>query len=723
MNIIKRNGNESEFDVNKIVTALEHANDSVIPGQRLNETQIQYIATDVERHCQSLSRTVSVEDIQDMVEDRIMLVGKYTLARNYITYRYRHALARKSNETDDRILSLIGHTNEDIKQENSNKNPMLNSTQRDYIAGEVSKDISARILLPDDIVNAHKEGIIHFHDMDYYIQPMANCCLVNLKDMFENGTVITDTLITTPHSFHTACNIATQIIAQVASSQFGGQTISMAHLAPFVNISRKHIRQQVYDELTTACAENTSADIIDKITEERVKKEITDGIQTIQYQLLTLMTTNGQTPFVTIYLDLEEVPDGRLRDDLAMCVEEVLKQRIKGIQDRTGAWVTPAFPKLIYTLTEDNITSGSKYYYLSELAAKCVAARMVPDFISSKIMRQLKGDVYPCMGCRSFLTPDKTGMNADGTHKYYGRFNQGVVTINLVDVACSSKKDMNAFWYILEERLDLCHKALRLRHEHLKGTVSDVAPILWQHGALARLQPGEVIDKLLYNNYSTISLGYAGIYEMCYYMTGKSHTSPEGRKFALAVMQKLNDKCAEWRAAENISYSLYGTPIESTTYKFAKCLQKRFGIIPNVTDHTYITNSYHINVREEINAFDKLTKESEFQALSPGGAISYVEIPSMKQNIPAILAVMKHIYNTILYAELNTKLDHCDNCGFDGEIKIITDNNGKLVWECPNCGCREQTKMHVVRRTCGYLGSQYWNQGRTAEIKDRVLHL
>ena len=716
MNIIKRDGREVEFDIGKIIIAIEKANAEVSPDRQLASTEINAIADDIERTCRNMIRAVSVEEIQDMVENHIMEYGKYELARKYITYRYQRALVRKSNTTDESILALIDLANEEVKQENSNKNPTINSTQRDYIAGEVSKDITNRLLLPQDIVDAHREGIIHFHDADYFIQKMHNCDLVNLKDMLENGTVISGTYITTPHSFHTACNIATQIVAQVASNQYGGQTFTLAHLAPFVDVSRKKILAELREVLT-------DEEQINALAKKRIRAEVEAGLQTIQYQLITLMTTNGQTPFVTMYMYLDEVPEGQTRDDLALMIEVALQQRIKGVQDKSGAWVAPAFPKIIYTLDEDNIHPNSKYYYLTKLAAECTAKRMVPDYISAKIMKQLKGDIYPCMGCRSFLTPDTEGLNPDGSHKYYGRFNQGVVTINLVDVACSSEKDFDRFWEILDDRLELCHRALRIRHERLRHTKSDVAPILWQHGAIARLKPGETIDKLLFNNYSTISLGYAGIYEMTYYMTGHSHTDPEGREFALKVMQELNNKCAQWRKEENISYSLYGTPMESGTYKFAKNLQRRFGTIENVTDHNYITNSYHINVREEIDAFEKLSKEAEFQALSPGGAISYVEVPNMVNNLDAVMAVMEHIYDTILYAELNTKLDHCDACGFDGEIEIYEDDNGKLGWKCPNCGCTDETQMHVVRRTCGYIGSNYWNQGRTQEIKDRVLHL
>ena len=669
------------------------------------------------------SHAVNVEDIQDMVETGIMEMRGYEVAQKYVRYRYKRELTRKSNTTDDSILALLDQINENAKQENSNKNPTINSTQRDYMAGEVSKDLTMRVLLSEEIVKAHNEGIIHFHDSDYYAQREHNCDLINLQDMLQNGTVISQTLIEKPHSFFTACNVTTQIVAQVASNQYGGQSFSLSHLAPFVDISRQKIRNKVIEE-RKACGEPLDEEIIQKVSERRLKDEIQSGIQTIQYQLITLMTCNGQAPFVTMFMYLDEVPEGRTRDDLAMIIEEVMKQRMQGVKNERGAWITPAFPKLIYVLDEDNIHEDSKYWYLTELAAKCTAKRMVPDYISAKIMRQLKnGNVYTCMGCRSFLTVEEKQKNPDGSYKFYGRFNQGVVTINLVDVACSSEGNFDKFWEILEERLELCHRALRCRHERLLGTVSDVAPILWQYGALARLKKGETIDKLLYDGYSTISLGYAGLHEMCMRMYGRPHTDPEVRPFAMKVMQRLNDKCAQWKAAENISYSVYGTPMESTTYRFSKCLQKRFGIIPGVTDKNYITNSYHVHVTEEIDAFSKLKFESEFQKLSPGGAISYVEVPNMKQNIPAVLSVMKFIYDNIMYAELNTKSDFCDVCGYDGEIQIKEDENGKLIWECPNCGNRNQDKMSVARRTCGYIGTQFWNQGRTQEIKDRVLHL
>ena len=723
MKVIKRNGEEVPFDLSKIVNAVKAANLEVEPIHRLNEYQIQAVADTVEKKLESLPHITHVEDVQDMVEIGIMEMRGYEVAQKYVRYRYKRELARKSNTTDNEILALIDHLNENVKQENSNKNPVINSTQRDYMAGEVSKDLTMRVLLPEDIVKAHEEGIIHFHDSDYFAQKEHNCDLINLEDMLQNGTVISETMIEKPHSFFTACNVTTQIVAQVASNQYGGQTFTLSHLAPFVDISRKKIRKQVIEE-RTACGDSLDDCVVNKVVESRLRSEVKSGIQTIQYQLITLMTCNGQAPFVTMFMYLDEVPEGQERDDLAMIIEEVLRQRMQGVKNEKGIWITPAFPKLIYVLDEDNITKDSKYWYLTELSAECTAKRMVPDYISAKVMRSLKqGDVYPCMGCRSFLTVEDSQRKPDGSHKYYGRFNQGVVTINLVDVACSSHGDMDAFWRIYEERLDLCHRALRCRHERLLGTISDVAPILWQNGALARLKKGETIDKLLFGGYSTISLGYAGLCEMCVRMIGKTHTSPEGREFSLQVMQKLNDKCKEWSEAENISYSVYGTPMESTTYKFAKCLQKRFGIIPGVTDRNYITNSYHVHVAEHIDAFHKLKFESEFQKLSPGGAISYVEVPNLQNNAEAVLAVMRFIYDNIMYAELNTKSDYCEKCGYDGEIQIITDAEGKLVWECPNCGNRDQNKLFVARRTCGYIGTQFWNQGRTQEIKDRVLHL
>ena len=723
MKVIKRNGEEVPFDLSKIVNAVKAANLEVEPIHRLNEYQIQAVADTVEKKLESLPHITHVEDVQDMVEIGIMEMRGYEVAQKYVRYRYKRELARKSNTTDNEILALIDHLNENVKQENSNKNPVINSTQRDYMAGEVSKDLTMRVLLPEDIVKAHEDGIIHFHDSDYFAQKEHNCDLINLEDMLQNGTVISETMIEKPHSFFTACNVTTQIVAQVASNQYGGQTFTLSHLAPFVDISRKKIRKQVIEE-RTACGDSLDDRIVNKVVESRLRSEVKSGIQTIQYQLITLMTCNGQAPFVTMFMYLDEVPEGQERDDLAMIIEEVLRQRMQGVKNEKGIWITPAFPKLIYVLDEDNITKDSKYWYLTELSAECTAKRMVPDYISAKVMRSLKqGDVYPCMGCRSFLTVEDSQRKPDGFHKYYGRFNQGVVTINLVDVACSSHGDMDAFWRIYEERLDLCHRALRCRHERLLGTISDVAPILWQNGALARLKKGETIDKLLFGGYSTISLGYAGLCEMCVRMIGKTHTSPEGREFSLQVMQKLNDKCKEWSEAENISYSVYGTPMESTTYKFAKCLQKRFGIIPGVTDRNYITNSYHVHVAEHIDAFHKLKFESEFQKLSPGGAISYVEVPNLQNNTEAVLAVMRFIYDNIMYAELNTKSDYCEKCGYDGEIQIITDAEGKLVWECPNCGNRDQNKLFVARRTCGYIGTQFWNQGRTQEIKDRVLHL
>ena len=721
--VIKRNGEEVDFRLEKIVNAIKKANEEVENIHKMNDFQIIAIAEKIAQQTEEFTHAVNVEDIQDMVETGIMEMRGYEVAQKYVRYRYKRELTRKSNTTDNGILALIDHMNEEVKQENSNKNPVINSTQRDYMAGEVSKDLTKRVLLPEEIVRAHEEGIIHFHDMDYFAQKEHNCDLINLEDMLQNGTVISETMIEKPHSFFTACNVTTQIVAQVASNQYGGQSFTLSHLAPFVDVSRQKLRKSVIEERIES-GEVLDDAIIDKITERRLRTEVQSGIQTIQYQLITLMTCNGQAPFVTVFMYLDEVPEGRTRDDLAMIIEEVMKQRMQGVKNEKGVWITPAFPKLIYVLDEDNITEDSKYWYLTELAAKCTAKRMVPDYISAKIMKELKnGDVYPCMGCRSFLTVEDSQRNADGSHKFYGRFNQGVVTINLVDVACSAEGNMERFWEILDERLELCHRALRCRHERLLGTVSDVAPILWQNGALARLKKGETIDKLLFDGYSTISLGYAGLYEMCMRMLGKSHTDPEAKPFALAVMQRLNDKCKEWKEAENISYSVYGTPMESTTYKFAKCLQKRFGIIPGVTDKNYITNSYHVHVTEKIDAFSKLKFESEFQKLSPGGAISYIEVPNMQTNIPAVLSVLQYIYENIMYAELNTKSDFCEVCGYDGEIKIIEDETGKLVWECPNCGNRDQDKLFVARRTCGYIGTQFWNQGRTQEIKDRVLHL
>ena len=722
--VIKRNGEEVVFDVQKILNAIRKANNEVEPIHRLNEYQIEAVGKIVmDQICQS-NHATAVEDIQDMVERGIMEMRGYEVAQIYVRYRYKRDMARKANTTDDGILALIDQINEEVKQENSNKNPTINSTQRDYMAGEVSKDLTRRILLPDEITQAHEQGIIHFHDSDYFAQKEHNCDLINLKDMLENGTCISETKIDPPHSFYTACNVTTQIVAQVASNQYGGQSFSLGHLAPFVQVSRDKITEEVMKERDEVGV-NYSDEQLKMIVERRLRDEITRGIQTIQYQLITLMTCNGQAPFVTMFMYLDEVPEGQTRDDLAVLIEEVLKQRIQGVKNEKGVWITPAFPKIIYVLDEENVTPDSKYWDLTVLSAKCTAKRMVPDYISAKVMREMKnGCVYPCMGCRSFLTVEDSQRNPDGSYKFYGRFNQGVVTINLVDVACSSNGDMDLFWKILDERLELCHRALRCRHERLLGTPSDVAPILWQNGALARLKKGETLDKLLYNGYSTISLGYAGLYEMCVRMTGKSHTDPEAKPFALKVMQKLNDKCAEWKAAENISYSVYGTPMESTTYKFAKCLQKRFGIIKGVTDKNYITNSYHVHVTEKIDAFSKLKFESEFQKLSPGGAISYVEVPNLQDNIEAVIQVMKFIYDNIMYAELNTKSDYCECCGYNGEIQIVTDEkNGKLVWECPSCGNRNQDKMSVARRTCGYIGTQFWNQGRTQEIKDRVLHL
>ena len=720
MKIMKRSGIEADFDVTKISAAIKKANCEVAAVDQLSEEQIEEISTNVEKICSDIGRTLGVEEIQDLVEDQIMNKRAFVLARKYITYRYTRALIRKSNSTDKQILSLLECNNEEAKQENSNKNPTVNSVQRDYMAGEVSKDITKRFLLPEDIVAAHEQGIIHFHDSDYFAQHMHNCCLVNLEDMLQNGTVISETMIERPKSFSTACNIATQSIAQIASSQYGGQSISLAHLAPFVDVSRQKFRLQVRDEFEKANIA-ASEEQINDVAEQRVRDEIKRGVQMIQYQVITLMTTNGQAPFVTVFMYLDEVPEGRLRDDLALVTEEILRQRIQGVKNEKGVYITPAFPKLIYVLEEDNITEGSKYWELTKLAAKCTAKRMVPDYISEKIMRKLKdGNCYTCMGCRSFLT---VYHDENDKPKFYGRFNQGVVTINLVDVACSSGKDMDKFWQIFDERLDLCYRALMCRHKRLLDTPSDVAPILWQYGALARLKKGETINKLLYNGYSTISLGYAGLCECTRYMTGHSHTDPESTPFALQVMQHMNDACAKWREETNIDFSLYGTPLESTTYKFAKCLQKRFGIIEGVTDRGYITNSYHVHVTEKINAFDKLKFEAQFQELSPGGAISYVEVPNMENNIEAVLNVMKYIYDNIMYAELNTKSDYCQCCGYTGQIQIVTDEHGKLIWECPNCGNTDQNKMNVARRTCGYIGTQFWNQGRTQEIKERVLHL
>ena len=722
-NVIKRNGKEVKFDLSKIVHAIEKANKEVAPIYQLNAYQIQAAADSVVKKIQTKSYAVNVEEIQDMVETAIMEMRGYEVAQKYVRYRYKREMARKANSTDEDILALIDQANEELKQENSNKNPVINSTQRDYMAGEVSKDLTKRLLLPEDIVRAHEEGIIHFHDSDYYAQKEHNCDLINLEDMLQNGTVISETMIEKPHSFFTACNVTTQIVAQVASNQYGGQSFTLSHLAPFVDISRQKIREAVIEERKET-GENMDEEIIAKIVNRRLKEEIKSGIQTIQYQLITLMTCNGQAPFVTMFMYLDEVEKGPVRDDLAMIIEEVLRQRMQGVKNEKGVWITPAFPKLIYVLDEDNIKEDAPYYYLTELSAKCTAKRMVPDYISAKKMKEYKGgDVYPCMGCRSFLTEDKEGLGENGKHKYYGRFNQGVVTINLVDVACSSDGDMEKFWGILDERLELCHRALRLRHERLLGTVSDVAPILWQYGALARLKKGETIDKLLFKNYSTISLGYAGLYEMCVRMLGVSHTTEKGRAFSLKVMEKLNEACKKWRAEENISYSVYGTPMESTTYKFAKALKKRFGEIPGVTDKNYITNSYHVHVSEKIDAFSKLSFEADFQKLSPGGAISYVEVPNLQNNIPAVLSLMKFIYENIMYAELNTKSDYCCACGYDGEIQIVEDSYGKLQWRCPNCGNTNQDLLSVARRTCGYIGTQFWNQGRTQEIKDRVLHL
>ena len=741
MKIIKRNGSEVVFDIMKIISAVTRANNVVSEDERLSPMQIRRIAESVENSCLSMNRALNVEEIQDLVEHQIMAHGAYEVAKNYITYRYTRSLVRKSNTTDEKILSLIESNNEEVKQENSNKNPTVNAVQRDYMAGEVSKDLAARILLPREIVEAHEAGIIHFHDADYFAQHMHNCDLVNLEDMLQNGTVISGTLIEKPHSFSTACNIATQIIAQIASNQYGGQSISLTHLAPFVDVSRKKIRRTVMEEIKTFGVE-PSEEAISSVVENRLSDEIRRGVQTIQYQVVTLMTTNGQAPFITVFMYLGEARSAQEQHDLAIIIEETLKQRIEGVKNEKGVWITPAFPKLIYVLEEDNITEDSKFWYLTKLAAKCTAKRMVPDYISEKKMKELKlskgetpghGDVYTCMGCRSFLTPDRSGngwnnvANAGnyepGKPKYYGRFNQGVVTINLVDVALSSGGALDKFWQIFDERLELCYEGLMCRHNRLKGTLSDAAPILWQYGALARLKKGEPIDKLLYGGYSTISLGYAGLYECVKYMTGKSHTDPAATPFAIEIMQHMNDACKRWKEKTDIDFSLYGTPLESTTYKFAKCLQKRFGIIEGITDKNYITNSYHIHVTENINAFDKLAFESQFQALSPGGAISYVEVPNMQQNIDAVLEVMKFIYEHIMYAELNTKSDYCQVCGFDGEIEIKEDADGKLVWTCPQCGNTDQSKMNVARRTCGYIGTQYWNQGRTQEIRDRVLHL
>ncbi len=725
MNIIKRSGIEEVFDITKIINAMTKANNEVPEVERLSAQEIRDAANAVAAQCDQMERAASVEEIQDLVEDQIMARGKYNVARKYITYRYTRALVRKSNTTDEQILSLIECNNEEVKQENSNKNPTVNSVQRDYMAGEVSKDITRRLLLPKEIVDAHDEGIIHFHDADYFAQHMHNCDLVNLEDMLQNGTVISDTLLEKPHSFATACNISTQIIAQVASNQYGGQSISLTHLAPFVQVSRESIRRSVVDEMRDFVGA-VSEEAIDEITERRLRKEIAKGVQTIQYQVITLLTTNGQAPFITIFMYLGEARNEQEKHDLAIIIEEMLIQRYQGVKNESGVWITPAFPKLIYVLEEDNINEDSKYYYLTKLAAKCTAKRMVPDYISEKKMLELKidkngnGNCYTCMGCRSFLTPY---VDENGKPKYYGRFNQGVVTINLPDVALSSGGDIDKFWKIFDERLELCHKALMCRHNRLKGTLSDAAPILWQYGALARLKKGEPIDRLLYGGYSTISLGYAGLYECVKYMTGKSHTDPAATPFALSVMQYMNDACKKWKAEHNIDFSLYGTPLESTTYKFAKCLQKRFGIVDGINDKAYITNSYHIHVTEEIDAFSKLAFESKFQALSPGGAISYVEVPNMQNNLEAVLKVIRFIYDNIMYAELNTKSDYCQVCGYDGEIEIQKDEEGKLVWVCPSCGNTDQAKMNVARRTCGYIGTQYWNQGRTQEIKERVLHL
>lgn len=737
MKIIKRSGTEVKFDIKKIKEAIRKANSEVMEKEQLSEEMILELSNNVSKACKKAKYALGVEEIQNLVENELMKVHAYNVARKYITYRYKRALVRKSNSTDEQILSLIECNNEEVKQENSNKNPTVNSVQRDYMAGEVSKDITKRFLLPEEIVKAHEEGVIHFHDSDYFAQHMHNCCLVNLEDMLQNGTVISETMIERPKSFSTACNVATQIIAQIASSQYGGQSITLSHLAPFVDVSRQKIIKEVIKEFQEQDIKATDEQIA-KVAEMRVRSEIKKSCQIIQYQVVTLMTTNGQAPFVTVYMYLNEVPEGQTRDDLAMIIEEMLHQRILGVKNEKGVYITPAFPKLIYVLEENNIHPDSKYYYLTELAAKCTAKRMVPDYISEKVMKNLKinengeGDCYPCMGCRSFLTPDTTihlgnianAQNyVEGKGKYYGRFNQGVVTLNLVDVACSSGKDMDKFWQIMKERLELCYRALMCRHKRLLGTPSDVAPILWQHGGLARLKKGEVIDRLLFDGYSTISLGYAGLSECVKYLIDESHTTEAGTKLGLQIMQVLNDACAKWRKETNIAFSVYGTPLESTTYKFAKCLQKRFGIIPGVTDKNYITNSYHIHVTEEIDAFNKLTIESKFQKLSPGGAVSYVEVPNLQNNIPAVLALMRHIYDTIMYAELNTKSDFCQCCGYTGEIIIVTDADDKLIWKCPNCGNTDETKLNVARRTCGYIGTQFWNQGRTQEIKERVLHL
>ena len=740
MKIIKRNGSEVEFDVQKIVNAIKAANAEAPADEQLSDREVKFASYNVQDECADAGHTVTVEEVQDLVEDQLMALDRFTVARKYIIYRYVQNQKRQKNTTDDKILSLIEANNEEVKQENSNKNPTVVSVQRDYMAGEVSKDLAMRELLPEDVVKAHEEGIIHFHDADYFAQHMHNCDLVNLDDMLQNGTVISGTMIEKPHSFSTACNIATQIIAQVASCQYGGQSISLYHLAKFVDVSRKKIRRQVYAEMEAIDA-HPGTEKIDQIVEKRLHDEVARGVQTIQYQVVTLMTTNGQAPFITVFMYLNEAQNAQEKHDLALCIEEMLKQRYQGVKNEAGVWITPAFPKLIYVLEEDNVHEGDEYFYLTKLAAKCTAKRMVPDYISEKKMREYKlskgetegnGDVYTCMGCRSFLTPDRSGNGYDnvaraknyepGKPKYYGRFNQGVVTINLPDVALSADRDVDKFWKIFDERLDLCHKALRCRHDRLCGTLSDAAPILWQYGALARLDKGEKIDSLLYGGYSTISLGYAGLYECVKALTGHSHTDPEGEELGLAIMQHMNDRCAEWKAAEDIDYSLYGTPLESTTYKFAKCLQRRFGVIPGITDKGYITNSYHVHVTEQIDAFSKLAFESKFQRLSPGGAISYVEVPNMQDNLEAVVKVMQFIYDNIMYAELNTKSDYCQVCGYDGEIRIVEDD-GKLVWECPNCGNRDQSKMNVARRTCGYIGTQYWNQGRTQEIKDRVLHL